>query len=126
TQWLVRLRDGCVAGSLAEAERVWWPCIRADHWFYFKQIPRWVADREPFLAGVTEESDFRFETHRIDRLVVGSPDDCIAAISELRDALRMDYLIMSFRMAAGPAHEAEVECIQRVGRGGVPALPRAG
>src|SRR6476646_8087375 len=57
--------DGWVADSLAEAERVWWPCIRAEHWFYFKQIPRWVADREPLLAGVKEESDFRFETHRI-------------------------------------------------------------
>jgi hypothetical protein len=31
----------------------------AEHWFYFKQIPRWVADREPFLAGVREESAFR-------------------------------------------------------------------
>ena len=35
--------------------------------------------------------------------------NCIAAISELRDALPMDYLIMSFRMAAGPAHEQELE-----------------
>jgi alkanesulfonate monooxygenase SsuD/methylene tetrahydromethanopterin reductase-like flavin-dependent oxidoreductase (luciferase family) len=119
---VVLLRDGWVADSRAEAERVWWPCIRAEHWFYFKQIPRWVADREPLLAGVKEESDFRFETHRIDRLVVGSPDDCIAAISELRDALRMDYLIMSFRMAAGPAHEQELECIRRFGRDVIPAF----
>jgi alkanesulfonate monooxygenase SsuD/methylene tetrahydromethanopterin reductase-like flavin-dependent oxidoreductase (luciferase family) len=57
-----------------------------------------------------------------DRLVVGSPDDCIAAISELRDALRMDYLIMSFRMAAGPAHEQELECIRRFGRDVIPAF----
>jgi len=81
-----------------------------------------VADREPLLAGVKEESDFRFETHRIDRLVVGSPDDCIAAISELRDALRMDYLIMSFRMAAGPAHDLELECVRRFGRDVIPAF----
>jgi hypothetical protein len=71
TQQLVLLRDGWVADSLEEVERVWWPCIRAEHWFYFKQIPRWVADREPFLADVREEADFRFDTHRIDRLVAG-------------------------------------------------------
>jgi alkanesulfonate monooxygenase SsuD/methylene tetrahydromethanopterin reductase-like flavin-dependent oxidoreductase (luciferase family) len=122
TQQLVLLRDGWVADSLAEVERVWWPCIRAEHWFYFKQIPRWVADREPFLAGVKEESDFRFETHRIDRLVAGSPDDCIEAITKLRDTLRMDYLIMSFRMAAGPAHEEELRCIRRFGRDVIPAF----
>ena len=121
-QQVVLLRDGWVGDSLAEVERVWWPCIRAEHWFYFKQIPRWVADREPFLAGVREESDFRFDTHRIGRLVAGSPDDCIAAISKFREALGMDYLIMSFRMAAGPAHEAELECIRRFGRDVIPAF----
>jgi alkanesulfonate monooxygenase SsuD/methylene tetrahydromethanopterin reductase-like flavin-dependent oxidoreductase (luciferase family) len=121
-QQLVLLRDGWVADSLDEVERVWWPCIRAEHWFYFKQIPRWVADREPFLAGVREESDFRFDTHRIDRLVAGSPEDCIAAIERFRDALGMDYLIMSFRMAAGPAHEQELACIRRFGRDVIPAF----
>jgi alkanesulfonate monooxygenase SsuD/methylene tetrahydromethanopterin reductase-like flavin-dependent oxidoreductase (luciferase family) len=121
-QQLVLLRDGWVADSLDEVERVWWPCIRAEHWFYFKQIPRWVADREPFLAGVREESDFRFDTHRIDRLVAGSPEDCIAAIERFREALGMDYLIMSFRMAAGPAHEQELACIRRFGRDVIPAF----
>jgi alkanesulfonate monooxygenase SsuD/methylene tetrahydromethanopterin reductase-like flavin-dependent oxidoreductase (luciferase family) len=81
-----------------------------------------VADREPFLAGVKQESDFRFETHRIDRLVAGSPDDCIEAITRLRDTLAMDYLIMSFRMAAGPAHEEELRCIRRFGRDVIPAF----
>jgi alkanesulfonate monooxygenase SsuD/methylene tetrahydromethanopterin reductase-like flavin-dependent oxidoreductase (luciferase family) len=122
TQQLVLLRDGWVTDSLEEVERVWWPCIRAEHWFYFKQIPRWVADREPFLAGVREESDFGFDTHRIDRLVAGSPEDCIAAIQRFRDALDMDYLIMSFRMAAGPAHEEELACIRRFGRDVIPAF----
>lgn len=121
-QKLVLLRDGWVADSLAEVERVWWPCIRAEHWFYFKQIPRWVADREPFLANVTQESDFRFSEHRIDRLVAGSPDDCIAAVQKFQQALGMDYLIMSFRMAAGPSHEEELRCIRRFGRDVIPAF----
>ena len=81
-----------------------------------------MADREPFLAGAREESDFRFDTHRIDRLVAGSPDDCIAAIEKFRDTLGMDYLIMSFRMAAGPAHEEELRCIRRFGRDVIPAF----
>lgn len=121
-QQVVLLRDGWVADSLAEAERVWWPCVRAEHWFYFKQIPRWVADREPFLAGVRTESDFRFDNHRIDRLVAGSPDDCIATIRKFQDELNMDYLILSFRMAAGPGHDEELRCIRRFGRDVIPAF----
>ena len=78
TQQLVLLRDGWVADSLEEVERVWWPCIRAA--------------------------------------------DCIAAIQRFRDALGMDYLIMSFRMAAGPAHEQELACIRRFGRDVIPAF----
>ena len=46
---LALLRAGWVADDMDQVERDWWPCIRADHWFYFSQIPRWVADREPFL-----------------------------------------------------------------------------
>jgi hypothetical protein len=34
----------------------------------------------------------------------------------------MDYLIMSFRMAAGPAHDLELECIRRFGRDVIPAF----
>lgn len=121
-QRLVLLRDGWVADSLEQAERVWWPYIRAEHWFYFKQVPRWVADKEPFLARVTDESDFRLENYRVDRLVVGSPEDCIATIRRFDEELGVDYLIMSFRVAAGSSHEDEIECIRRFGRDVIPAF----
>src|SRR5256885_291245 len=49
------LRDGWVADDLDQVERDWWPSIRSEHWFYFSQVPRWVADREPFLQGIQAE-----------------------------------------------------------------------
>jgi alkanesulfonate monooxygenase SsuD/methylene tetrahydromethanopterin reductase-like flavin-dependent oxidoreductase (luciferase family) len=116
------LRDGWVADSLDEVERVWWPCIRAEHWFYFQQVPRWVADREPLLAGIQTEDDFKFDKHRIDRLIVGSPDDCIESIRAFQKALDMDYLILSFRVAAGPSLEQELDCIRRFGSDVIPAF----
>jgi alkanesulfonate monooxygenase SsuD/methylene tetrahydromethanopterin reductase-like flavin-dependent oxidoreductase (luciferase family) len=116
------LRDGWVADSLDDVEREWWPCIRSEHWFYFEQVPRWVAEREPFLEGITKEDDFKFDRHRIDRLIVGSPEDCIESIRAFQDAVDMNYLIMSFRVAAGPSHEQELECIRRFGRDVIPAF----
>ena len=46
--------------GLDEVERVWWPCIRSEHWFYFERVPRWVAEREPFIANIKAEEDFKF------------------------------------------------------------------
>lgn len=116
------LRDGWVADSLEEVERVWWPHVRADHWFYFEQVPRWVADREPLLEGVTGEDDFTFGRHRIDRLIVGTPDDCIASIRTFQEAIDPDYLILTLRMASGPDHQRELDCIRRFGRDVLPAF----
>jgi alkanesulfonate monooxygenase SsuD/methylene tetrahydromethanopterin reductase-like flavin-dependent oxidoreductase (luciferase family) len=116
------LRDGWVADSLDDVERDWWPCIRSDHWFYFEKVPRWVAEREPFLEGIESEEDFKFENHRQDRLIVGSPEECIAQIKKFQDALDMDYLIMLFRVAKGPSFEKELECIRRFGADVIPAF----
>jgi alkanesulfonate monooxygenase SsuD/methylene tetrahydromethanopterin reductase-like flavin-dependent oxidoreductase (luciferase family) len=120
------LRDGWVADSLEEVEKTWWPAIRSEHWFYFEQVPRWVAEREPFLGDLEKEEDLEFEKHRQDRLVVGSPEDCIETIRKFQDALDMSYLIMTFRVAAGPSFEEEVECVRRFGQNVIPAFQKTG
>ena len=80
------------------------------------------VDREPFLQGVSSEEDFHLDKHRVDRLIVGSPDDCIASIRAFQEALGIDYLILSMRVAAGPRHELELEAIRRFGRDVIPAF----
>ena len=119
---VVLLRDGWVADSLEEVERDWWPVIRAEHWFYFEKVPRWVADLEPNIADIKSESDFHFDNHHIDRFIAGSPQDCIDKIQKFKDELDMDYLIMSFREPHGPSHEQELECIERFGKEVIPAF----
>lgn len=124
-QRVIMIREGWCADSLAQAKKDWWPCIRADHWFYFQQVPRWVADREPFLKDVRKEEDFKFENHRMDRLVVGSPQDCIETIEKFRDAIDPDYMIMRFRLATGPSHRKELECIRRFGSEVIPHFQKS-
>ena len=75
-----------------------------------------MADREPLLQGIEAEEDFKFDKHLVDRLVVGSPEQCVETIRSFEDELANDYLIMSFRVAAGPDHEKELECIERFGK----------
>ena len=81
-----------------------------------------LHDREPLLQGVSSEQNFEFHKHRVDRLIVGSPEDCIASIRSFQQALGIDYLILSMRVAAGPSHELELEAIRRFGRDVIPAF----
>jgi len=119
---VVLLRDGWIADSLEEVERVWWPRVRADHWMYFQKVPRFITRLEPSLAGVRSEADFSFERHRIDRFVVGPAEECIKAIQKMREELDMDYLILTFRFATGPDHDSHIECIRRFGAEVIPAF----
>jgi alkanesulfonate monooxygenase SsuD/methylene tetrahydromethanopterin reductase-like flavin-dependent oxidoreductase (luciferase family) len=116
-------RDAWVADDMDAVERDWWPHVRDDHWFYFQQVPRWVADREPFLKDISGPEDFKFDKHRIDRMVVGSPDDCVAQLKAFDQELDdLDYVFMRFRVASGPAYEQELECLRRFGREVIPRV----
>jgi alkanesulfonate monooxygenase SsuD/methylene tetrahydromethanopterin reductase-like flavin-dependent oxidoreductase (luciferase family) len=110
------LRDGWVADDLEQAERDWWPSVAAQHWFYFEKVPRWVLDLEPNLQGVEKQEDFTFAKHHQERLVVGSPDQCVETLRNFESELGNDWTIMSFRLAPGPDHEKEMACIERFGK----------
>jgi alkanesulfonate monooxygenase SsuD/methylene tetrahydromethanopterin reductase-like flavin-dependent oxidoreductase (luciferase family) len=115
------LRDGWVADSLEEVERVWWPHVRPEHWWLFKELPAWVANLEPYGNSVAEE-DFSFDRHRLDRLIVGSPEDCIASIQRFQQEIGLDYLIISFRQGGGPSFEEELKSLRRFGEEVIPAF----
>jgi alkanesulfonate monooxygenase SsuD/methylene tetrahydromethanopterin reductase-like flavin-dependent oxidoreductase (luciferase family) len=119
---VVLKREAWVADSLAEVERVWWPHVRHEHWFYFSRVPRWVLDKEPTLVDVHREEDFQFDRHRRQRLIVGSPQECIEQIRECQAAVEPEYLILSFREGTGPGHMEELECLRRFGAEVIPAF----
>lgn len=122
---VVMVRDGWVDDSMEAVERTWWPHARADlsgRLAYFQSAPPAVADRDPVLASMLTETDLNFERHRADRLIVGSPRECIGQIRELDRAVSMDYLIMRLRMPSGPGFDSELACIRRFGAEVIAAL----
>jgi alkanesulfonate monooxygenase SsuD/methylene tetrahydromethanopterin reductase-like flavin-dependent oxidoreductase (luciferase family) len=120
---VVLLRDGFVADSLDEVRQVWWPSLAREHWTYFSKLPRFTGERSgSTFEGISSADDLDFERHRQDRLIVGSPSDCIEQIQRFRDAVGMDYLVMTFRVSRGPSFEHELECIRRFGSDVIPAF----
>lgn len=120
---VVLLRDGFVADSLDEVQRVWWPSLAEEHWSYFSTLPRFTGERTgPTFDGITSAQDLDFDRHRENRLIVGSPGDCIAQIRQFADEIHPDYLIMTFRVSHGPAFAREIECIRRFGAEVIPTF----
>jgi alkanesulfonate monooxygenase SsuD/methylene tetrahydromethanopterin reductase-like flavin-dependent oxidoreductase (luciferase family) len=119
---LILMRDAWIGDSLDQIEREWWPFVQEDHWFYFQKVPRFVADREPFLNDVTSSADFKFANHHRNRMVVGDAEACIAEIREFRERLGNERLILRARMPSGPDFEHELEAIRRFGTEVIPAF----
>lgn len=115
--YVVLMRDGWVAPSRAEAERVFGPLWVEEMLFYY----RWnlLTPNDEFRS----EADFTVENLR-KYLVMGSPADCIEQIETWTKAIDADYLIVRFRLPMGPAREPVLDCIRQFGAEVIPHFRR--
>lgn len=108
---IVMLRDGWIGETRADVEREWWPLAQAERWTYFKAVPSLSRMGESF----DDPATFTFDSHRPNRLIAGSPEDCREAVEQCVETVAPDYLIISMRLAAGPAFDREAEALQMFG-----------
>jgi probable F420-dependent oxidoreductase len=76
---------------------------------------------DPWASLAKSEEDVRFE-HVQDRVILGSPEECIEQIHEWREATGADYLVLRFRHAEGPSHEQAVRALRLFGEKVIPRL----
>jgi alkanesulfonate monooxygenase SsuD/methylene tetrahydromethanopterin reductase-like flavin-dependent oxidoreductase (luciferase family) len=108
---IVLLRDGWIAETREEVEEVWWPPVRDERWQYFSAVPSLSSMNEQY----NDPESFTFDSHRANRLIAGTPEECLQAVEECFERLNPIYLIISMRMAAGPSFEREVEALRLFG-----------
>jgi probable F420-dependent oxidoreductase len=111
--YVVLMRDGWVAPSREEAERVFGPLWVQEMLFYY----RWklLSPNEQFRS----EADFTIDKLR-HYLVMGSPEDCLEQLAIWTEAAGADYVIMRFRLPMGPAPERVLDCIRQFGAEVIP------
>jgi alkanesulfonate monooxygenase SsuD/methylene tetrahydromethanopterin reductase-like flavin-dependent oxidoreductase (luciferase family) len=119
-------RDGWLGESLEEVEREWWPYARQEYWGYVSQLPKWMAEADPWLKDVRSPDDLSFAVHRADRLVVGGAGDVIATLKQFAAAAGTDTVILRLRLAGGPPHEETLRCIERFGKEVISVMDRPG
>ncbi len=105
---VILMRDGWVAPTRQEAERVFGPLWVQEMLFYY----RWklLSPNEEFRS----EADFTLDKLR-KYMVLGSPRDCIEQIEMWTEVVGADYLIMRFRLPLGPEPERVLDCIRQFG-----------
>ena len=56
----------------------------------------------------------------LDRLILGSPDDCIEKVELWHREVGADYFLIRFRHPGGPAHPKVLEALELFGREVIP------
>ena len=119
----VLIRDCWVADSRGEAERVWWPALRAMHLFYknlgFFESGRFNTEWEPWVRTVKDE-EWTFDRVAPNRVIAGSASEVIEEIERYRETVGCEYIVMYFRHPSGPNHQETMKCIQKFGEKVVP------
>jgi len=116
--YICLMRDAVIAGSMAAAEAASGPTM-VTHRFYFK-YGAYVPDN--YIKDVKSPEEFTFKTAARDRLIVGSPADCLDQLQMWQEAIRPDYLILRIRQPGGPSHEQALAAIRTFGASVIPRL----
>ena len=112
------MRDAVIADSMQQAETQSGPTMYT-HRFYF-QYGAYMPD--DYLKDVKSPQELSFQKCARDRLIVGSPDDCLEQLRRWQEEIRPDYLIIRFRQPGGPPHERALEAIRLFGERVIPRL----
>jgi alkanesulfonate monooxygenase SsuD/methylene tetrahydromethanopterin reductase-like flavin-dependent oxidoreductase (luciferase family) len=112
------MRDAIVADNMAAAEAASEPTMYT-HRFYF-QYGAYVPDE--YFKDVKKPEDMTFAQTAKDRLIVGSPDDCLEQLLHWKEEIQPDYLIIRLRQPGGPSHENTLNAIRTFGEKVIPKL----
>jgi alkanesulfonate monooxygenase SsuD/methylene tetrahydromethanopterin reductase-like flavin-dependent oxidoreductase (luciferase family) len=89
------------------------------HRFYF-QYGAYMPD--DYLKDVKSADALTFQKCVQDRLIVGSPENCLEQLQKWQEAIKPDYLIVRFRQPGGPSHQKTLEAIRLFGEKVIPKL----
>ncbi len=112
------MRDAVLARSRKEAEAESGPTLYT-HRFYFR-YGAYVPDE--YLKDVRSAEELTFDKVAQDRLIAGSPEECLEQLRHWQEEVRPDYLILRFRQPGGPPHARVLEAIRLLGERVLPFL----
>ena len=109
---VVLFREGYVAPTREEAIREYEAGLLSTHRYYWRH--------GSYYRDIKKEEDLDLRRISLDRLVLGSPEDCIEKVHMWNREIGADYFLIRFRHPAGPAHEKVLRALQLFGETVIP------
>jgi probable F420-dependent oxidoreductase len=109
---VVLFREGFVAPTREEAIQAYEPGLLSTHRYYWRH--------GSYYQDIKHEEDLTLQRISLDRLILGSPDDCVEKIRMWNREIGADYFLIRFRHPAGPAHERVLEALRLFGETVIP------
>ncbi len=108
-------RDAWVAPTRARAFEEYGEVMLPVTKYYWKNGAYNAAD--PVLSSIQDENDVTLERMAEDRLIIGSPADCVEQVQRWHREVGADYFVLRFRQAhaGGPPHAAVCRAIELFG-----------
>jgi alkanesulfonate monooxygenase SsuD/methylene tetrahydromethanopterin reductase-like flavin-dependent oxidoreductase (luciferase family) len=114
---IVLMRDGFIADTRAEAERVYGSVVVEEYlqywdWGLFAHVPGFESRSAVNIENLSRH------------MAIGTADDCLADLQRCREEYGVDYVVLCSRRPAGPASSQVVESIRGFGSDVLPRLGR--
>jgi alkanesulfonate monooxygenase SsuD/methylene tetrahydromethanopterin reductase-like flavin-dependent oxidoreductase (luciferase family) len=109
---VVVFREGFVAPTREEAIRRYEAGLLSTHRYYWRH--------GSYYPDIKKEEDLNLARISLERLILGSPDDCVERIETWHRDVGADYFLIRFRHPGGPAHSQVLEALELFGREVIP------
>jgi alkanesulfonate monooxygenase SsuD/methylene tetrahydromethanopterin reductase-like flavin-dependent oxidoreductase (luciferase family) len=114
------MREFLCAPTRSEAEDRYAEGLLATYRYYWHN-KAFNADLEPWVNDITEPGGITFDRVSQDRIIFGTPDDCIGQVEQWVAATGAEHIQLTI---PGPGGEAQLDAIRYAGKHVVPGLKR--
>jgi probable F420-dependent oxidoreductase len=111
-QKVVVFREGFVAPTREQAIDDYEPGLLSTHRYYWRH--------GSYYQDIKKEDDLDLKRISLDRLILGSPEDCIEKVKMWNREVGADYFVIRFRHPGGPAHEKVMAALKLFGEKVIP------
>jgi alkanesulfonate monooxygenase SsuD/methylene tetrahydromethanopterin reductase-like flavin-dependent oxidoreductase (luciferase family) len=114
---IVLMRDGFMADTRAEAERIYGSVVVDEYrqywdWGLFAHVPGFESRSDVNIDGLSSH------------MAIGTANDCLEDLQRCQSEYEVDYILLCSRRPAGPTSNAAIESIYGFGSEVLPRLSR--
>jgi probable F420-dependent oxidoreductase len=109
---VVLFREGFVAGTRDEAVREYEAALLSTHRYYWRH--------GSYYQDIKKEEELDLKRIGLDRLILGSPEDCAERVRAWNAEIGADYFLIRFKHPAGPPHAKVMEALRLFGEEVIP------